>query len=578
MKLPVATNKESLDYLLLLIKENRRMVILTLGFQLFAVVLATLLPWITGKTLDAISAGTTTRFVSIAIVCMLVILLVRIVVTYLAEYLTGVLGEQLSMQLRNRLIDEVTHLPLSVVEEAGSGDLLGRVSYDVRQVQSFFNQGFTAVIQVILTLAISYIAAFLVAPQIAWVLFIPLPLLIYVMSWYFRRVPPLIQSGSALMAQSSGLASEHISNAQVIEALQLKTLRKGLIDKLMATMWSQQFAFHHMRAHGFGSANILLLSPLVFLLLVGSYMVPQQLVTIGALTTISMYTLQLRAPVNQAMFFVTQGQNTWVSLQRLAGVRRQAVQDASHELRVESADYSLRQVSFAYGSGPLVIEDLNLDIHEGETLAVVGTSGAGKSTLARLLAGIDKPTVGRITLGGEDLAHASEEALRKEVVLVTQEHYVFSASLRENLRLAKEEATDAELLAVLKQVGADWALNLPEGLDSSLGPGAFQPSSAQAQQIALARLSLKNPRVLIMDEATSMMDPHSAFKMEHALGQIVKGKTLVMIAHRLFTAQQADRICVMEQGRIVELGSHTELLAKGGSYARLWNAWRSTEH
>lgn len=165
--------------------------------------------------------------------------------------------------------------------------------------------------------------------------------------------------------------------------------------------------------------------------------------------------------------------------------------------------------------------------------------------------------------------------LHQLVTLVTQEHHVFTATLRENLLLAREDATDRELLQALSDVEAEWALGLSAGLDTALGAQGYQPTSAQAQQLALARLILQDPKILILDEATSMLDPSSAYQLERALGKVLAGRTVIMIAHRLFTARDADRICVMEQGRIAQLGTHQQLLDQGGIYARLWEAWQA---
>jgi ABC-type multidrug transport system fused ATPase/permease subunit len=231
-------------------------------------------------------------------------------------------------------------------------------------------------------------------------------------------------------------------------------------------------------------------------------------------------------------------------------------------------------VHFAYRAGRDVLHGIDLDVRPGERIAMVGPSGAGKSTLGRLLAGIHGPGDGSVTVGGVPLVDLEIEQLRREVALVTQEHHVFVGSVADNLRLAKPSADDDQLRSVLSSIDAlDWVTALPDGLDTMVGSGGLILTPAQAQQIALARLVLADPHTLVLDEATSLLDPRAARRLERSLAAVVDGRTVIAIAHRLHTAHDADRVAVMVGGRIVELGSHDELIAKGGSYADLWASW-----
>ena len=204
----------------------------------------------------------------------------------------------------------------------------------------------------------------------------------------------------------------------------------------------------------------------------------------------------------------------------------------------------------------------------------MGPSGAGKSTLGRLLAGIHGPRTGRVDMGGVALSRLPVETVRKHVALVTQEHHVFVGSLRDNLRLARPEADDEALFVALRAVDAEeWARALPEGLDAKVGAGAHKLTPAQAQQVALARLVLADPHTLVLDEATSLLDPRAARHLERSLAAVLHGRTVVAIAHRLHTAHDADVVAVVEDGRVSEYGSHHDLVAAGGAYAELWRSW-----
>lgn len=204
----------------------------------------------------------------------------------------------------------------------------------------------------------------------------------------------------------------------------------------------------------------------------------------------------------------------------------------------------------------------------------MGPSGVSKTTLSRLLAGIDRPGTGSVTVGGVPVAELAPEVLRRQVVLVTQEHHVFLGTLRDNLRIAEPAATDAELWAALAAVGADgWVRELPDGLGTRLGTGGHPTDGSQAQQLALARVVLADPHTLILDEATALLDPTTARHTERALAAVLRGRTVIAVAHRLHTAHDADRVAVMEHGLLTELGTHDELVAVYGAYAALWRTW-----
>jgi ABC-type multidrug transport system fused ATPase/permease subunit len=221
-----------------------------------------------------------------------------------------------------------------------------------------------------------------------------------------------------------------------------------------------------------------------------------------------------------------------------------------------------------------VLHGVDLSVDVGERIAMVGPSGAGKSTLGRLLAGIHPPRTGRVTVGDVGLVELPLDDLRGHVALVTQEHHVFVGTLRENVVLARPGSSDAEIAAALEAVDAwEWVAAMPEGLDTVVGSGGRSLTPAQAQQVALARLVLADPHTLVLDEATSLIDPRAARHLERSLAAVLEGRTVIAIAHRLFSAHDADRVAVVEDGKISELGSHDELVAAGGSYAALWESW-----
>jgi ABC-type multidrug transport system fused ATPase/permease subunit len=291
-------------------------------------------------------------------------------------------------------------------------------------------------------------------------------------------------------------------------------------------------------------------------------------------TAVALYVVQLADPVDRLISWLDEIQVGATSFARLVGVARVPADRYPTDDRPSGADLRAHDVRYAYVQDRDVLHGIDLDLEPGERVAVVGPSGAGKSTLGRLLAGIHPPRTGRVEVGGVRLVDLPLDSLRREVALVTQEQHVFVGTVAENLRLARPGASDEQLAAALEAVDAhEWAARLPERLQTVVGAGGHPLTPAQAQQVALARLVLADPHTLVLDEATSLLDPRAARHLERSLALVLEGRTVVAIAHRLHTAHDADRVAVVEGGLLNELGTHEELVARGGSYAALWDSW-----
>jgi ABC-type multidrug transport system fused ATPase/permease subunit len=309
-------------------------------------------------------------------------------------------------------------------------------------------------------------------------------------------------------------------------------------------------------------------------LVIGGWFYIEGWVTLGEVTAATLYVQQLVDPVDRLLSWLDELQVGGASMARLLGVS--GLPDDRVPAATSPTDRRLaaRDVRYAYRRDRDVLHGITLTVTPGERLAIVGPSGAGKSTLGRLLAGIHAPRTGSVTVGGAPLVDLPLAELRSHVALVTQEHHVFIGTVRDNVLMVRPAASDEDVRAALAAVDAlDWAAQLPAGLDTVIGSGGHPISSAQAQQLALARLVLADPHTLVLDEATSLIDPSAARRLERSLAAVLRDRTVIAIAHRLFSAHDADRVAVVEDGRITELGSHGELVAAGGSYAALWRSW-----
>ena len=561
-----------------LLRTNRRALLLTVGLHLAAAFIAVVPPWILGGLVSAVQHGTTVHHVNVVALGLLVVIAAQAITMRAARFAAYSLGERLLAELREGFIGRVLGLPLGVVEEVRAGDLLNRATGDVETLTRSMQLAVPEVLVASLRLVVIVAAAFVVSPVVAAPMLVVVPPLLIATRWYARRAPAGYQREMRASAAVTGTIADTTTGARTVEAMRLRRARIEATDDDIRESYRAERYTLFLRTVWFPSVEASYVVPMLACLLVGGLLHAHGWATLVAVTTVVLYAQQLVDPIDRLIMWTDELQLGGASLSRLLGAGE--VPDDRVESGDVPQDEDLRvdDVRFAYRAGRDVLHGVSLSLRHGERLAVVGPSGAGKSTLGRLLAGIHPPRSGRVTVGGADLVGLPLEDMRREVALVTQEHHVFMGSIRDNVTLGRADADDSAVRRALDAVDAlTWVDDLPNGLDTEVGGDGHPLTVGQAQQLALARIVLVDPHTLVLDEATSLLDPTSARHLERSLAAVVEDRTVVAIAHRLHTAHDADRVAVVADGRIAELGSHDELLARDGSYAALWQAWTDDE-
>ncbi|GAA1053639.1 ABC transporter ATP-binding protein [Dietzia natronolimnaea] len=582
--LPLASGRESLAVLWPLLKERRLYLTLVCLTGLVASVAGLVAPWVIGWLVDVLPGSQNYTAVWVGAGAIAAAGIVGAGCAWAGQAWLARLTEPTVARLREMVMDRSLQLGAAQMETTETGDLVSRVAEDAREISQAATAVVPLVVQSLFTVIVSGVGLAAVDWRLGLVGLVALPMYWTTLRWYLPRSGPIYAAERAAFGTRASRLLGGITGSRTLHAFDAQDSELDRITAASGHARDLSIRVFSFVTRAFSRNNRAEVTVLGLLLVVGFVLVDAGTLTAGAVTTAALLFHRLFNPIGALVGMVDQVQSAGASLVRMVGVITMPVPDRTATLGPVT-DHSgdqpgdqpgaleLAGVGHSYGEGAPALVDVDLTVAPGEVVAVVGSTGAGKSTLALVAAGSVVPARGTARMGGVSLADVDPLALRQHITMVSQEVHSFATSIVENVRAPRPEAGLAEVRAALQTVGADWVDDLPDGVDTVIGEGGHPLDPMQAQMIALARVELADPGVVILDEATAEAGSAGARRLDSAAAAVLKGRAGLVVAHRLSQAAAADRILVMEHGRIVESGTHDELLHSDGRYAELSRAW-----
>jgi ATP-binding cassette subfamily C protein len=584
--LPVASTRDTRIAALRLLRRSPMRLVLTVATLLAASASSLAMPAILGLMVnividaDAATAGDAVEDLLWSAAALVAAATAGAALGYLGTVLLVGLAETALADLREDVMVVALSLPLADLERAGTGDVVSRVSTDVEVVKEAVGGVLPAFTSAAFTIVLTVTAMGVLDWRFAVAAMLPLPIQLLTARWFVQRSGPIYAAQRSTEALRAQHLLETVDGAGTALALGIERERAELVERSSLRAVGMSIRAMELVTRFYNRLNGAELLGLSAVLAVGFFLVDAGAATVGAATAAALYFHRLFDPIGVVLSEIDELAKAGAGLARLFGVTQ--VARPAHRIPdldpvvtagAGAGSVELREVSYRYGDGRRALDRVTLTVRRGEHVALVGASGAGKTTVARLVAGILAAESGSVLVGGDDVAGLPIGALRDRLALVSQEPWAFLGTLGDDLRLADAAASEPALWAALDLVGADWARRLPDGLATETGAGGAPLAVGQVQQLALARLVLRDVPIVVLDEATAEAGTADAEVLDRAAARAIRGRTAISVAHRLSQAALADRVVVLEGGRIVEQGRHADLVDTDGTYARLWAAW-----
>jgi ABC-type multidrug transport system fused ATPase/permease subunit len=492
--------------------------------------------------------------------------------------LSGRVGQDILLELRRRVFNHFQRLSLSFHEKYTSGRVISRLTSDVDSISELLEAGFDGLVTAVLTLIGTAVMLLVLDVHLGLVALVPLPVLFLFTRWFRRRSGVTYRRTRETVALVIVHFVESMTGIRAVQAFRREPRNQEIFEVLNEDYRDANMGGMRLVAVFMPGIKLIGNVTVAAVLLYGGRLAVGGEVTVGVLAAFLLYLRQFYEPMQEISQFYNALQSAGAALEKLSGVLEERPEVAEPRRPARPAaprgEVRFEGVEFSYGGGVPVLPRLDLSIPAGQTVAVVGATGAGKTTLAKLISRFYDPVAGRILLDGVDLRDLDEATLRRAVVMVTQENFLFSGTVADNIRFGRPDASTAEVVAAAEAIGAgEFIEGLPDGYDTEVGKRGGRMSAGQRQLVAFARAFLADPAVLILDEATSSLDVPSERLVQRAVRTILSERTALIIAHRLSTVEIAERVLVVHEGRIVEDGPPEQLIAGTGRFAGLHQAW-----